>query len=112
MEEQDQEKKVEEAVEDLGQETKNGSIVYRIRGDKHPRNPGIAIAKGFYEGKNIEIHAIGELANNQCVKALAIAINWLAGRGTYVGVDIFFGDTEHNQKQTTATVMCYRLFRK
>lgn len=90
---------VQEKVEELSGETRNGTLIYRIRGDKHPRNPGIAIAKGFHEGKDIEVHAIGELANNQCVKALAIAINWLAGRGIYTGVDVFFGDTEHNQKQ-------------
>lgn len=88
-------------------------VIYRIRGDKHPRNPGIAIAKAFLEGQQIEVHAIGELANNQCVKALAIAISWLATRGEYVGVDIFFGDTDHNSKEgKTATVMCFRLFKK
>lgn len=87
-------------------------IIFRVRGDKHPRLPGIAIAKTFLEGKQIEVHAIGELANNQCVKALAIAISFLATKGVYVGVDIFFGDTPHNQKEGTSTVMCYRLFRK
>lgn len=88
-------------------------LIFRIRADKSPKEPAIAMAKTFMENTDFEVHAIGEVANNQAVKAIAIALSTLASKGIYAGVDIFFGDTPHNKKDgIMSTVMCYRIFKK
>ena len=84
-------------------------VIYKVGARTDVKKLSTAIGKAFLENPEMVIQAIGELPNNQAIKGIARAIGFLKSKGIDAAVLPYFGDIEHNRKEGTATVMCYRL---
>ena len=56
-------------------------MILRVAGRSVPRAVAGAIAHNVRKGEPVELQAVGAEAVNQAVKAIALAVNYLAGDG-------------------------------
>lgn len=86
---------------------KDNVNVLRVASQSNVSAVAGSIVKTIEENKDVELHAIGAGANNQCVKAIASARGMIAPKGYNTLASIGFGETEINGE--TRTLMKYRL---
>jgi stage V sporulation protein S len=78
--------------------------VLRVKGSSSATALGSAIAHGVYNGKKIVLRAIGAAANNQAVKAVAIAGGLVAPRGYILSMRPGFIDVTMPDGEITGMV--------
>ena len=79
--------------------------ILRVSGSTDATALGSTVAHGIYEGKKQSLRAIGAAANNQAIKAIAIASGYAAARGYDLWVKIGFADVEMPDGTVTAMIL-------
>lgn len=81
----------------------------RVGARTPPADLASAISHGIYDGRAVTLRAIGAGANNQAVKAIAIAQGYVAPRAIVLNTRIGFTTVDMPDKPDT-TAMIYKVF--
>jgi stage V sporulation protein S len=81
---------------------------FKVSGKTKPSSLAGAVAKTLQEGKEVKVTAIGAMANNQCVKSLAVTNQFLASAGKRLDIIPAF-DSLNSQEEITTLVYYLKL---
>jgi stage V sporulation protein S len=82
--------------------------ILRVSGSTDATALGATVAHGVYEGKKQSLRAIGAAANNQAIKAVAIASGYAAAKGHDLWVKVGFADVTMSDGVVTAMILKVR----
>ena len=84
--------------------SENETVVLKVGAGSDARAVGSSVAHSVFEGKTVQLRAVGAGAVNQATKAVAIAQGWTAPRGIRLATIPGFADVEGRDGGTISAI--------